>query len=573
LAAALAAGETPSPQMVAASGDTAALSWKIAIPSLAAALVGLAAFVFLAATSSMIEKAQLTKPPEVLADKARELIQRLGYTAPPGDSAYAFDDNQDFLNSVAKTDKPLPQWDQIARSRPSPLKFWYRQSAEPMLAYGMRNMFVPGDIHEDDPKPTMSGMIDVQLDPEGRLTYLEAIPPEKEEPPAQTPPPNWNALFAAADLDMSKFKPATPIWASLAASDVRQAWTGEWPGYNHRPLRVEAAAWHGRPVFFSLIGPWTRAARMPSSEPGGAGDLVTRILTVCILFVPISAAAFLARWNFVRGKGDRTGALRLAIVMFSLYMVLWAFQAHFPSIGNFVYLMVLAIGVALFWGAVVWVLYLALEPYVRRYWPQAIISWTRVLAGRWRDPLVGRDVLYGAVLGILFTDLFVFAYHLAARLGAPPASLDTNYLGSARIAISAWLEHIPNSISSTLLLFLILFLFRVLLRKSWLAAIGFILLFTALKSVSSDYPAVSWPIEAILYTLLAVGALRFGLVTLVVALYTADLALNIPVTLNPSAWYFTGATLALVTIAALALWGFYTALAGQVPWKTEASAR
>ena len=48
-----------------------------------------------------------------------------------------------------------------------------------------------------------------------------------------------------------------------------------------------------------------------------------------------------------------------------------------------------------------WVLYLALEPYVRRYWPQAMISWTRALGGRWRDPLVGRDVLYGVVLGVL----------------------------------------------------------------------------------------------------------------------------------------------------------------------------
>jgi hypothetical protein len=292
------------------------------------------------------------------------------------------------------------------------------------------------------------------------------------------------------------------------------------------------------------------------------------LLSIMIL-VPILAAVFLARWNFVRGRGDRRGAMLLAILIFSLHMVLWTFQAHFSSAGNFAYLLALAISGALFWGGVVWVLYLALEPYVRRYWPQALISWTRVFARRWRDPLVGRDVLYGAVIGILFCDIFVFAYHLAARLGAPPSQLGLDYLGSTRIAIGAWLEHIPDSISGTLLVFLILFLFRVLLRKSWLGAIGFILLFTALKSVSSDYPAVSWPIEAILYTVLAAGALRFGLVTLVVALYTADLALNIPITLNPSAWYFTGATLALGTVAALAIWGFYTALAGQVPWKTD----
>jgi len=570
LAAALAAGETPSPQMVAASGGAAALPWKIAVPSLAVAIAGLVAFAILTATFSLLEKAQLTKPPEVLADKARELIQRLGYTDPPGDSAYAFDDNQDFMDAVQKADAPFPQWDEIARSRPSPMKFWYRQSPEAMLAFGIYGSdLIPGEIRENDPKPTMSGMIDVQLDPQGRLTYLEALPPEREAPPGKTPAPDWNALFAAAGLDMPKFKAATPEWASLAASDVRQAWTGEWPGYRNRPLHVEGATWHGRPVFFSLTGPWNSSARMRSSKPESTGDRIAEILLDIILFVPIFTAAFVARWNFVRGKGDRRGAMRLAILIFGLHMALWMFLAHFSSVLNFAFLLVLAISTALFWGGAVWVLYLAVEPYVRRYWPQAIISWTRALSGRWRDPLVGRDVLYGAVLGILFCDLYGVRYHLAGRFGAPPPSFSSGFLGSTRLALGAWFTHIPDSISSTLILFLILFLFRVLLRKSWLAAAGFVLLFVVLKSASSSYPGVDWPIMIILYTALAFGALRFGLVTLAVALYTADLALNIPLTLNPSAWYFTSATLALATIAALAIWGFYIALAGQPPWKAE----
>ena len=75
LAAALAAGETPSPQLVAASGSMAALPFKIALPTLIAALAGLALFAVLAATSSMLEKSQLTKSAEVLADKARDLVQ------------------------------------------------------------------------------------------------------------------------------------------------------------------------------------------------------------------------------------------------------------------------------------------------------------------------------------------------------------------------------------------------------------------------------------------------------------------------------------------------------------------
>jgi hypothetical protein len=571
LAAALAAGETPSPQIVAASGGTAALPWKIAVPNLAVAMAGLMAFAILTATFSLIEKAQLTKSPEVLSDKARELIEHLGYTEPPGDSAYAFEDNQDFEDAIEKADAPFPQWDEIARSRPSPLKFWYRQSPEPMLALGIYGSdLIPGEIQENDPKPTMSGMIDVQLDPQGRLTYLEALPPERENPPAKPPAPDWNALFTAAGLDMAKFKPATAEWASLAASDVRQAWSGEWPGYRNRPLHVEGATWHGRPVFFSLTGPWNSSARMRSSKPESTGDRITEILLDIVLFVPIFSAAFVARWNFVRGKGDRRGAMRLAILIFGLHMALWVFLAHFSSVMNFALLLVLAISYSLFWGGTVWVLYLAVEPYVRRYWPQAIVSWTRALSGRWRDPLVGRDVLYGAVLGILFCDLYGLRYHLAGLFGAPPPSLTSGLLGSTRHALGAWFSHIPDSISSTLILFLILFLFRVLLRKSWLAAAAFILLFTVLKSASSSYPAVDWPIMIILYTALAFGALRFGLVTLTVALYAADLALNIPLTLNPSAWYFTNATLALATIAALAIWGFYTALAGQTPWKTEA---
>jgi len=191
------------------------------------------------------------------------------------------------------------------------------------------------------------------------------------------------------------------------------------------------------------------------------------------------------------------------------------------------------------------------------------------MVGRWRDPLIGRDVLYGVIFGVLFCDLYMLRYFLEARLGAPPTLVSTTFLTSLRVAFGGWLAHDIQSIASTLLLFMILFLFRVLLRKSWLAAAGFILLFTAVKSVSSNYPGIEWPMQLILYTALTAGALRFGLVTLTVALYIGDLVLNLPVTLNTSAWYFTIPTLALASIAALAIWGFYTALAGQVPWKTE----
>ncbi len=66
---------------------------------------------------------------------------------------------------------------------------------------------------------------------------------------------------------------------------------------------------------------------------------MARILLVIAILLPIGAAVFMARWNFVHGKGDRRGAMRLAVLIFSLHMALWLFQAHFSSAGNFIYLL------------------------------------------------------------------------------------------------------------------------------------------------------------------------------------------------------------------------------------------
>ena len=44
-------------------------------------------------------------------------------------------------------------------------------------------------------------------------------------------------------------------------------------------------------------------------------------------------------------------------------------------------------------GLVVGSAYLALEPWVRRRWPHAMITWARLLSGKWRDPVVCRDML------------------------------------------------------------------------------------------------------------------------------------------------------------------------------------
>src|SRR6266853_810290 len=66
LAAALAAGETPSPQMVAAAGETTGLSPRVGLAALAALLLGALLFVYIGVKEDALETLHPSKPSEVL---------------------------------------------------------------------------------------------------------------------------------------------------------------------------------------------------------------------------------------------------------------------------------------------------------------------------------------------------------------------------------------------------------------------------------------------------------------------------------------------------------------------------
>ena len=179
LAAALAAGETPSPQMVAAAGEAAGLGPRVAVICLAAALVGLAIAVYLTIRSSALDRLGLEMSPEVLTQKAREMVGKLGYERHPVDSFFGLYNNGDLEDSIEKNDKPRPDWSRVLSERPSLMQYWYRQSPRYMVARDFYDLLLtPGIIQSYDPPEVMSGMVHVELDPQGRLIYLLAIPPE-----------------------------------------------------------------------------------------------------------------------------------------------------------------------------------------------------------------------------------------------------------------------------------------------------------------------------------------------------------------------------------------------------------
>ena len=581
LAAALAAGETPSPQLVAASGETTGLRPRAAVACLIAVLAGLAVGVYLTIRYSGIEKMHLEQTPEVLEHKAREIVAQLGYAEKPADAGFGLDYDTNFRDSVEK-ESPSSNWDQVIAGRPTMLQFWYRQSPDLLGPTDYRDfLLIPGIVTEEDPPTTLSGMVNIKLDARGRLIYLQAIAPQKETAAATTTTPDWTALFSAAELDPAKLQPAQPQWTSLGASDARAAWTGVWPG-STRPLRVEAAAWHGKPVFFAMIGEWNKPWRMitPQSADEKKGRL-SNILGLTVLILILVAGALLARRNYRHGRGDRDGALRLAGVMFALVMVLWLCRSHFAvGFQTFGYL-ILAIAAGLLWGGMMWMLYLALEPWIRKYWPQAIISWSRLVSGQVRDPVVGRDILFGVAFGTLWILIFEASYIPSARIGAAPPLGSSAYLMGGRQALGQVLLQIPFSIFGTLQFFFMLLALKVgvefllkkmgvkSLRGDWIAAVLFVAFFVVTRVLPSTHLAVDVPTVLLIYGVLAVIVLRFGLVPLAVGAFTVDMLGNVPFTADFSEWYATTTIFALLIVVALAGWGFYHSLGGERVWTVE----
>jgi len=563
LAAMLAAGETPSPEMVIAAGEGAGLRRVIAWSMLLAILVGIAATLGMALRTSPLDRIRPEYSSDVLAQKVRDAMRQLGYESRSRDEAYGFQWNNNLIEYVVKNDTPVPRWREVLNQRPSPLSFWYRQSDEPFTAITFHtDLLTPGIVTTDDPPTVSSGMVQVDVDHQGRLTFFEAIPPQHQDASVHPAAVDWRPLFQLAGLDQTKLTSTDPTWTWLAASDTRAAWTGVWPD-SGRPLRVEAAAFGGRPVAFMLAGPWFKPWRMAEESSGTSTTVYVFLLLGSAVGILIGAA-MLARRNIQDGKGDRRGAARLAVYMASILMALWACQVHLVATPGFFAMFLLAVCTSVFYGVLLWTIYLALEPFVRRQWPQVLVSWTSVLTGRF-DAVVGRDVLIGVALGVWFTLLFRIISFTSAAETAIAFPGDVNVLLGLRSTLGVVLEEAPYAIRNVLLYFFILFVFRVLLRNRWAAMFAFTAFFAVLQALGNDRPWLGALLGILYFGSAAVVIVRFGgLLAFVVGAFVSALLFDVVVTVDTSVWYLGNTLLLVGIVVALAIWGFYVAVGRNV---------
>ncbi len=214
-----------------------------------------------------------------------------------------------------------------------------------------------------------------------------------------------------------------------------------------------------------------------------------------------------------------------------------------------------------------WLIYLALEPWVRRYWPQTMITWSRVVAGKWTDPLVGRDLLFGTLFGIVYALLIALYEYANLRSGAPifgEFGLENLNGFRAFAGYIAWL--LFGEVGGSLTFLLTLFLVRAVLKKQWLVGTVWVVGWVAVRFLRANFidsrelaitTGVFW---VLLFSLLVFVILRFGFFALVVATFVLDSLTGCFLTTDFSAWYGQSSSAIVILIVAMALWGFHRSL-------------
>jgi serine/threonine-protein kinase len=330
-------------------------------------------------------------------------------------------------------------------------------------------------------------------------------------------------------------------------------------------VRLEAAALAGRIVYFEAFYPWSRPARISPAllTATERATLVPLFLTLAALIV---GAGTVASRNVRAGRGDRRGARRLSIFVFAAMCVSWLFgERHVATLWE-IALLLAALSWAVLTAAFCWVGYLAVEPFLRRRWPELLVTWARVVAGEFSDPLVGRDVLIGCAAGCIMAAWSIGCLLVPEWLGLTPDLVPADYLGvayGAQEAVPILVWRFAQSVMTGLTSVFLLLILRLGLKSRLAAIIGFTI---AVSLFGSSPAAHFWLTFALLLPLNALFVLllvRVGLLAAVAAFYVSGLFIFFPVTANLRAWSAGAGVTALVVLAALTLFGFTTALAGR----------
>jgi serine/threonine-protein kinase len=554
LAAALAAGETPSPEMVASAGKVEGLPRKYSIPCLAVVVLTIFGTAWLYARNSAIMRAPLESPPEVLAHQAREIAASLGYPERPRDFAIWLQPREDIVGYLNRLPKPR-KWSEWLAAE-APIRAVYRESRNALVA------FPEGKVSETNPAPVAPGMITETVDGYGRLLRFSAVP---DAAAPLTPPIDPSTVFRAARLDPGGFQDIPPTLVPLHASDTIRAWKGPHPHLPKTDVTLEMAFWKGRVTEVRLA---YRNLESAGTSAGATGwQRVQQILIVTLGAIGCLLISLLARRNWKAGRSDRRGALRFGAARFLVGLAAWAGFMHPVPSNEMATLFLNAVSDLLGSAAILWLLYLAIEPAVRARYPHAMVTWNRLLAGRWLDAQVGAHVLMGAALGCA-----IWAGFTASGFFGDADTVVSNgnlgYLLGPRGWLGAHASTLGAAMSVGAVVFGVICGIRRLVRRDLLAALATAVVFTFtlesgnLSKHSTDL-LISIGLYLAVYTALAYVLMRLGLVATIVLIFFVNSFNGLWLGTDWTTWYASNGIATVALMIGIALFAFWRSLGGR----------
>lgn len=234
---------------------------------------------------------------------------------------------------------------------------------------------------------------------------------------------------------------------------------------------------------------------------------------------------------------DRRGAMRFFFVPVICTLLAWAIGTHDIPDGRMINFASYTLPGALLGGLIMWQLYLALEHALRSRWPQSIITWKRVLSGRFLDTQVGAHTLMGVGMGIVITTAFMFkGWFNLERSGI--LGVSSIHVTSASDWLATHILTANGALTMGLIIFFTIFGLKVLFRR--------------------ELPAMLIACFGIIF-----GLVRFDMLTSIVAVFVTNTMGGIAATSDPTVWFMPFTIATLVFVAALAILAFWRSLGGQ----------
>ncbi len=561
---ALDAGQTPTPEMIAASPKKGALKPVVALLCLLGVIVSLISIVYINGRYKTFNLTPLQKSPEALADRAETMIKNFGYTDKSADKRHSYQSNRDFLQ-YAKENKWTDTADRLRTGQPYQFYFLYRQSPRPFRNF-VRN---EGGIAESNPPFEVPGMVNVSLDTTGRLIEFRAIPPENTANMTEIPTTDWTRAFTEAGLDINKFEKVAPEWTPTSFADERMAWKGTMADWADIPIRIEAAAFQGKLVYFRIIPPWQKPL---AAQPAPSWTLIDLIALV-IFLVAIVSSIFLVWRNIRSGRADLRGTGKIALVffIFNLIFQLTTSSLHIADIGEELFVVIDAIQASLFNGILSGTFYCAVEPFVRRWWSEIFISWSRLLAGDFRDPMVGRDILVGALLGLVSNLLYFklgLLWVMENLLGIQVVDSLSHGISNALIALAGFpgAAFVYGSLTALFILTILVVFYFVFRHKKVAIAVLFVLLVMLnISDFPNDLTYQLWLLIVLVLlknSLELLSLVRFGLLAMIACLVFPDIGGAHAMTFDTSSILFPNAIVQLTLLIGIATYAAYISVGG-----------